>query len=153
MSAEEIKAFAAEFDPQPMHLDEEAARAGMMGGLCASGWHSCAIMMRIIADGLDLLCVRLGDGSLVWKAERGDGDLYFAGVAEGKALVVGKTGLRALDADTGKAAWTLAVGEPSGVGATAEGVYYLPLRKTAAVRQGLLAVTQTEGWNESNMIP
>jgi len=54
VTAEEIKAFAAEFDPQPMHLDEEAARATMMGGLCASGWHSCAIMMRIIADGFIL---------------------------------------------------------------------------------------------------
>jgi acyl dehydratase len=54
VTAEEIKAFAAEFDPQPMHLDEEAARATMMGGLCASGWHSCAILMRIIADGFIL---------------------------------------------------------------------------------------------------
>jgi acyl dehydratase len=52
VSAEEIKAFAAEFDPQPMHLDEEAARATLVGGLCASGWHTCAIMMRIVADGL-----------------------------------------------------------------------------------------------------
>jgi acyl dehydratase len=54
VTAEEIKAFAAEFDPQPMHLDEEAAGATMMGGLCASGWHSCALMMRIIADGFIL---------------------------------------------------------------------------------------------------
>ena len=54
VTAERIKAFAAEFDPQPMHLDEEAARATIMGGLCASGWHSCAIMMRIIADGFIL---------------------------------------------------------------------------------------------------
>jgi acyl dehydratase len=52
VSAEEIKAFAAAFDPQPMHLDEAAARATMMGGLCASGWHTCALMMRMVADGL-----------------------------------------------------------------------------------------------------
>jgi acyl dehydratase len=51
VTAEEIKAFAAEFDPQPMHLDEEAARASMIGGLCASGWHTCSIMMRIVVDG------------------------------------------------------------------------------------------------------
>jgi acyl dehydratase len=51
VTAEEIKAFAAEFDPQPMHLDEEAARASMIGGLCASGWHTCSIMMRMIVDG------------------------------------------------------------------------------------------------------
>jgi len=43
-------AFAAEFDPQPMHLDEVAARATMMGGLCASGWYVCSILMRMIAD-------------------------------------------------------------------------------------------------------
>jgi len=34
-----------------MHLDEEAARQSLVGGLCASGWHTCAIMMRIVADG------------------------------------------------------------------------------------------------------
>ena len=54
VTAAEIKEFAAEFDPQPMHLDEEAARASMVGGLCASGWHTCALMMRIIADGFVL---------------------------------------------------------------------------------------------------
>jgi acyl dehydratase len=51
VTREEIVAFAAEFDPQPMHLDEEAGRAGMLGGLAASGWHSCALLMRIISDG------------------------------------------------------------------------------------------------------
>ncbi|HEY1546137.1 MAG TPA: MaoC family dehydratase [Xanthobacteraceae bacterium] len=60
VTAEEIKAFAAEFDPQPMHLDEEAARASIVGGLCASGWHSCAIMMRIIADGFVLDSASMG---------------------------------------------------------------------------------------------
>jgi acyl dehydratase len=54
VTAEDIKAFAAEFDPQPMHLDEAAARQSLVGGLCASGWHSCAIMMRIVADGFIL---------------------------------------------------------------------------------------------------
>jgi len=47
----EIIAFAAEFDPQPMHMDEDFARATMLGGLAASGWHTCAIGMRLIADG------------------------------------------------------------------------------------------------------
>jgi acyl dehydratase len=50
VSREEIVAFAAEFDPQPFHLDEEAARGSMLGGLCASGWHSCCILMRMCAD-------------------------------------------------------------------------------------------------------
>lgn len=51
VTAEEIKEFAAAFDPQPMHLDEEAARHTIVGGLCASGWHTCAMMMRLIVDG------------------------------------------------------------------------------------------------------
>ena len=51
VTAEEIKEFASEFDPQPMHLDEEAAKHTLVGGLCASGWHTCAMMMRIVADG------------------------------------------------------------------------------------------------------
>lgn len=48
----EIVAFAAEYDPQPMHLDEQAARATLLGGLVASGWHSCCILMRMLTDGL-----------------------------------------------------------------------------------------------------
>ncbi|MBS4084711.1 MAG: MaoC family dehydratase [Rhizobiales bacterium] len=51
VTREEIVEFAAEFDPQPMHLDEDAANKSMLKGLSASGWHSCAIMMRMIYDG------------------------------------------------------------------------------------------------------
>jgi acyl dehydratase len=51
VTAQEIKEFAAQFDPQPMHLDEEAAKKTIVGGLCASGWHTCCMMMRIVADG------------------------------------------------------------------------------------------------------
>lgn len=60
VTAEEIKEFAAEFDPQPMHLDEEAARATPVGGLCASGWHTCGMMMRIVADGFLLNSSSMG---------------------------------------------------------------------------------------------
>lgn len=52
VTAEEIVAFAREYDPQPMHVDEEAASKTMMGGLIASGWHTCAIAMRLLVDGL-----------------------------------------------------------------------------------------------------
>ena len=44
-------AFAAEFDPQPMHLDEAAAAKSMLKGLSASGWHLCSITMRMMFDG------------------------------------------------------------------------------------------------------
>ncbi len=47
VDAEAIKAFAAEFDPQPFHLDDEAARASLFGGLAASGWHTAALTMRL----------------------------------------------------------------------------------------------------------
>ena len=44
----QIKAFASQFDPQPFHLDEQAARDSLFGGLAASGWHTAAITMRLI---------------------------------------------------------------------------------------------------------
>ena len=47
----EILAFAAEYDPQPFHLDENAAADTLLGGLAASGWHSCALFMRMLYDG------------------------------------------------------------------------------------------------------
>ena len=50
VTAEEIVAFATEFDPQPMHLSAEAGEASLLGGLGASGWHSCAILMRMMCD-------------------------------------------------------------------------------------------------------
>ncbi len=50
VTKEEVIEFAHEFDPQPFHLDEEAAKASMLGGLSASGWHTCAMMMRMMAD-------------------------------------------------------------------------------------------------------
>jgi acyl dehydratase len=51
VSREDILAFAAEFDPQPMHLDEEVAKRSMLNGLAGSGWHLCSIMMRMMFDG------------------------------------------------------------------------------------------------------
>jgi acyl dehydratase len=56
----EIIGFASQFDPQPMHLDEQAAAKTMLGGLGASGWHTCAIMMKMIADGLLLDAASMG---------------------------------------------------------------------------------------------
>ena len=52
VTRDEIMAFAREFDPQPFHLDEAAAAASLLGGLSASGWHTCAMLMRMIWDGI-----------------------------------------------------------------------------------------------------
>ena len=51
VDAERIKAFAREFDPQPFHLDEQAARATFFRGLAASGWHTAALTMRLLVEG------------------------------------------------------------------------------------------------------
>ena len=50
VTAAEIIEFASEFDPQPMHLDEAAGKASILGGLAASGWHTCAMFMRMLCD-------------------------------------------------------------------------------------------------------
>jgi acyl dehydratase len=51
VDADQIKAFATQFDPQPFHLDEKAARESLFGGLAASGWHTAAITMRLLVTG------------------------------------------------------------------------------------------------------
>jgi len=51
VTKDEIVAFARTYDPQPIHLDEEAASRSLVGGLCASGYHICAMMMRMLVDG------------------------------------------------------------------------------------------------------
>jgi acyl dehydratase len=50
ITAEGIKAFAAQFDPQPFHLDEEAAKRSLFRGLAASGWHTAAVTMRLLVE-------------------------------------------------------------------------------------------------------
>jgi acyl dehydratase len=46
----EVIAFARQFDPQPIHIDPDAARAGPFGGLIASGWHTVSLVMRVLVD-------------------------------------------------------------------------------------------------------
>jgi acyl dehydratase len=52
VSEAEIIAFAKEFDPQPFHVDHDAAEASIFKGVIASGWHTCSMMMRMVVDGL-----------------------------------------------------------------------------------------------------
>lgn len=68
LTADEIRQFAAQWDPQPFHLDEAAARASLFGGLAASGWHTAAITMRLlVAGGLPLAGGIIGTGGeLLW---------------------------------------------------------------------------------------
>jgi acyl dehydratase len=68
MDAEEIVRFAAEYDPQPFHLDDAAGRATLFGGLVASGWHTAATTMRLIVrGGLPVAGGIIGSGGeLLW---------------------------------------------------------------------------------------
>jgi acyl dehydratase len=50
VSEAEILAFARDFDPQPFHIDPEAAAQSIFGGIIASGWHTCALTMRLMVD-------------------------------------------------------------------------------------------------------
>ncbi len=77
MTADAIKAFAQQFDPQPFHLDEAAAEASFFHGLAASGWHTAAITMRLMVEaGLPLAGGLIGaGGELTWPRPTRPGDV------------------------------------------------------------------------------
>lgn len=60
ISEQEIIEFAKKFDPQPFHIDVEKAKDSLFGGLCASGWHTCSLYMRMLYDGLLINLASLG---------------------------------------------------------------------------------------------
>jgi acyl dehydratase len=75
LTADEIKTFAAMYDPQPFHLNEEAARGTMFGGLAASGWHTAAITMRLSVQSFPLASGIIGSGGELrwpWPVRPGD---------------------------------------------------------------------------------
>ena len=73
----QIKAFAAQFDPQPFHLDGEAAKPTLFGGLAASGWHTAAITMKLLVQsGLPLSGGIIGSGGEIsWPKPTRPGDM------------------------------------------------------------------------------
>lgn len=83
----EIIAFASEYDPQPFHLDERAAAETMLGGLAASGWHTCALFMRMMALSWLNASASMGSpgiDSLKWRRPVRPGD-----VLSGRSVVLG----------------------------------------------------------------
>jgi len=75
MEAARIKEFAAEFDPQPFHLDEAAAGASVFKGLAASGWHTAAVAMRLLVAGLPFANGIIGlGGEIAWPKPTRPGD-------------------------------------------------------------------------------
>jgi acyl dehydratase len=77
VDAAQIKAFAREFDPQPFHLDEEAAKGTLFGRLVASGWHTAAITMRLqVESGLPIAGGMIGiGGEMSWPRPTLPGDI------------------------------------------------------------------------------
>ncbi|MBA4221473.1 MAG: dehydratase [Methylobacterium sp.] len=77
LDEQQIKAFASAFDPQPFHLDHEAAKDTLFGGLAASGWHTAAITMRLnVESGLPLADGIIGaGGEIQWPAPTRPGDI------------------------------------------------------------------------------
>ena len=75
LSAEQIVAFAEQFDPQPFHLDDEAAKGSFFEGLAASGWHTVALTMRLLVRSFPLACGVIGAGAeLAWPKAARPGD-------------------------------------------------------------------------------
>jgi acyl dehydratase len=75
VDAEAIKAYARQFDPQPFHLDEEAAHKSLFGGLAASGWHTASLTMRLIVESVPLAGGVIGSGGeLSWPRPTKPGD-------------------------------------------------------------------------------
>jgi acyl dehydratase len=64
VTREAVLGFAREFDPQPFHVDEDAAKSSLFGGLAASGWHTCAMAMRMMCDAYLLDSASLGSPGL-----------------------------------------------------------------------------------------
>jgi len=77
LDAAQIKTFAAQFDPQPFHLDERAAAGTLFGGLAASGWHTAAITMRLLVrSGLPIAGGIIGaGGEISWPRPTRPGDV------------------------------------------------------------------------------
>lgn len=81
VTKDEIFAFAHAYDPQPHHIDEEAAKLSLTKGLCASGWHTCAMFMRMLADGMLADCAALGASAIdevQWRKPVRPGDILKA---------------------------------------------------------------------------
>lgn len=113
ITVDEILAFAREFDPQPFHVDEEAARSSILGGLAASGWHVTCLLTRLMCDavlkrsavlgssGMDevkwLKPVLVGDvlsGEMLVTGARPSGSKPGVGVVTFEAFLMGRDGER-----------------------------------------------------------
>src|SRR5262249_55617616 len=126
-------------DPPPAPVDPNFPQPEYSLDALQNCWKHCAPIIdegRVVftaPHGDSVRCLDLRPGALLWKSSRTEEDLYVGAVARGRALVVGKTGCKALALDTGAVLWRHATGQPSGLGVLAGKTYYLPLRDGAVV--------------------
>jgi acyl dehydratase len=132
VTREEMIAFAGEFDPQPMHLDDEAAKRSMLQGLSGSGWHLCSILMRMMFDGYIGRTASLGSpgvNEMRWLAPMRPGDDLTIDVDVAEARVSRSR------PDTGIVTFKCRVRNAKGQ-ALAEMVSPIMVRRRAALAQG-----------------
>ncbi|MCI0684343.1 MAG: PQQ-like beta-propeller repeat protein [Gemmataceae bacterium] len=111
--------------------------ANMGGATTVANWKSAPPVIvegKVVftaPDASSVHCINLRDGTAVWKKRQMDGDLFLAGVYQGKVIIVGRSSIRALDLHkNGDMIWYQATGElPSGQGVASKNIYYLPLQK------------------------
>jgi outer membrane protein assembly factor BamB len=131
-------AWAYPYRTQPLTQAELSGdrRRRVMGARLTAEWQVPVTIVgqgRVLfaaADEPSVHCLNLRDGTLLWRANREEDDLYVAGVLGGKVLVVGKRTCRALDLADGKQVWEVETGLPSGLGTASGHLYYLPVKET-----------------------
>jgi outer membrane protein assembly factor BamB/tetratricopeptide (TPR) repeat protein len=120
-----------QFQPQPFPQPK-----GTFGTTVYSKWKSSPPAIQdgkvvfTAPDADSVHCVSVRDGKPLWKKAQQKGDLYMAGVYQGRVLIVSDTNIRALDLKDGRQVWSIHMGDmPSGQGVASKGMYYLPLKK------------------------
>jgi tetratricopeptide (TPR) repeat protein len=126
-------AYLYRHDKEPPILDRERPEDfAASGGL--DGWRNTGSIVvdgKVVftaPDSAPIHCLKVKDGSHIWKAEKKPDDLYLAGVLGDKVLIVGKENCRALSITHGEQVWMIRTGLPSGRGIASDGRYYLPLK-------------------------
>ena len=136
-TAEAIKAFAAKYDPQRFHLDEEAGRNSLFGGLAASGWHvGSACMKMMVTDGKRRVREAVGRGEKVaaWGPSPGFRDLRWIRPVLAGDTITFSTGIESRRISESRPGWGIAQTHTTGVNQRGEEVYsvkataFLPLR-------------------------
>ena len=140
-TAEAIKTFAAKYDPQRFHLDEEEGRKSLLGGLAASGWHVGSVCMKMmVADGQRLIreAIARGEKVAVWGPSPGFRDLRWLRPVLAGDTITFSSGVESKRLSDSRPGWGILQVRSSGVNQRGEEVYsvrgtaFVPLREPAA---------------------